>query len=312
MDKNISHYFDASLKTKSYDLTILDSGVQLPIPALSTTIVKSNYIFQYVISGQGTITVGNKQYSYSKGDFLCLRPNVVLQYHSDKKDPFSLYWIEFLSSSMEKILTNMGFSEENAVLHFDDKKILNQFKKIHISTKNNSLVGMLSSISALFSLMSYVISKNDAPPQKEKNNEDVYVEKAIWFIENNFSEQIDIEDIAKHVYLSRHYLTRIFTKKLQISPIQYLMRFRLNQAQNMLLSSKLSIRDVAINCGFNSPSNFAMQFKAFKGITPTECRKSTPPSRSLVASPRYCHAALYYAKNPARKRLSAQGFSVLT
>ncbi len=281
MNDNLLHRFDTSLRTKPYDLTILNSGVQAPIPALSTTFVKSNYIFQYVVSGKGSITVNNKRYSYIKGDFLCLRPNTVLHYNADKKDPFSLYWIEFLSSSMEKVLTEMGFSEDNAVIHFDDKKILNQFKKIHTSTKNNSLAGMLSSVSALFSLMSYVISINDTPPLKEKNNVDVYVDKAIWFIENNFSQEIGIRDVAEHVYLSRHYLTRIFTKKLQISPIEYLMRFRINQAQNMLVSSKLSVKDVAIHCGFNSPSNFAMQFKAITGITPSEYRKSTPPLRDI-------------------------------
>ena len=78
---------------------------------------------------------------------------------------------------------------------------------------------------------------------------------------------------AAGLSLSSAKISRCFKKMLQISPVQYLLKYRVMQGAEMLLANPASsISEVAAYCGFDSPSNFAKMFKRFYSCTPREYR----------------------------------------
>ena len=73
--------------------------------------------------------------------------------------------------------------------------------------------------------------------------------------------------------ISERECLRCFQKMLQISPIQYLLKYRVMQGAKMLLEDPAaSISEAAVRCGFDSPSNFTKMFRRFYNCTPREYR----------------------------------------
>ena len=65
---------------------------------------------------------------------------------------------------------------------------------------------------------------------------------------------------------------RKFKETYGVSPIDYLLRIRTEQAEDFLLHSQLSIAEISLMCGFNDPGYFCRTFKKQTGVTPTKYR----------------------------------------
>jgi AraC-like DNA-binding protein len=89
------------------------------------------------------------------------------------------------------------------------------------------------------------------------------------FIENNFTSDITISDIAGAACMSTFHFNRVFKKMIGYSPYQYLMAFRLEKAKS-LLAGAATVSDVAYEVGFNSLENFSYTFRKYTGLSPTE------------------------------------------
>ncbi len=99
------------------------------------------------------------------------------------------------------------------------------------------------------------------------------VRKAIRYIENNFSLDISLEDISRHLSVSPYYFSRLFSKTAGMSYKTYLNSVRIEKAIVFLMSTNETIIDIAYECGFNSIRTFNRVFKTVKGYSPSELRK---------------------------------------
>ena len=98
------------------------------------------------------------------------------------------------------------------------------------------------------------------------------LQNAINFIREEFSDNIQIADIAAATNCSTSYLSRIFKKHLGKSPYCYLTEYRLFFAEK-LLRNQFSVTDVASMSGFCDSSVFIKRFKKSFGITPLKYKK---------------------------------------
>ncbi len=92
-------------------------------------------------------------------------------------------------------------------------------------------------------------------------------------IHENYADEIKLDDMADVAGLSKKYFSNFFKDMTQLTPVQYLMQYRIEQASKKLLTSNLSITQIAELCGFNNVSYFIKTFKVFRGTSPTEYRK---------------------------------------
>jgi transcriptional regulator GlxA family with amidase domain len=98
--------------------------------------------------------------------------------------------------------------------------------------------------------------------------DNLLINEAIKFINIEFGQDITIEMLAKLSCLSKSHFSKLFTDEMKVSPIIYLKTIRLQNAKKMLRSKKLTITQVATQCGFNSTSYFSKQFKEVFNETP--------------------------------------------
>lgn len=148
-------------------------------------------------------------------------------------------------------------------------------KNNNFATSNQFLLESL-----LYSFFS-ILSKDIKTILPTNDNNNLYVKKAIEFIENNYTNNLKITDIAKYVCITRNYLYLLFRKHLNISPQEYLANYRITRAEQLLNTTTLSIETISNSCGYQDPLVFAKAFKAKKGFTPSQYRKSFSPKISF-------------------------------
>ena len=93
------------------------------------------------------------------------------------------------------------------------------------------------------------------------------------FIHENYQEKITLEEIAEAAAVSTRECLRCFRMSVKQSPMEYLIDYRLRMAKKLLETTDVPVTEVALRCGFNSPSYFTKQFRENFGFTPKTCRK---------------------------------------
>jgi len=87
------------------------------------------------------------------------------------------------------------------------------------------------------------------------------------FIDDNYQESIDLEQISKQAFLSRFHFHRLFKQVYKRTPLQYITQKRLDKAKD-LLSENIPVTDVCNEVGFESLGSFSVLFKKEIGFAP--------------------------------------------
>jgi AraC-like DNA-binding protein len=109
--------------------------------------------------------------------------------------------------------------------------------------------------------------------QKHENTP-LPLKKAINYINQNFQDNIDIVQIAEKAGVSSSHLHLLFREHLKISPLQLIIKHRLQKAQELLVSSDLNVKEICFESGFSDLNNFCSFFKRKTGKTPISYRNS--------------------------------------
>lgn len=92
--------------------------------------------------------------------------------------------------------------------------------------------------------------------------------QVIQMMEANIEDPISPADLAEEVGMSTRQLERLFRRYLNRSPKRYYMELRLQKARNLLMQTDMSVINVALACGFASPSHFSKCYRAHYNTTP--------------------------------------------
>jgi len=99
-------------------------------------------------------------------------------------------------------------------------------------------------------------------------------EKCMQLIQEHFSESIDMDRLAREMFVSPSYLNRVFKRRYGTTPILYLNRYRIEVAREMLVQTDSKISAVARFVGLEDPKHFAKLFKRTTGYTPAAYREA--------------------------------------
>lgn len=184
----------------------------------------------------------------------------------DKKHDFTVndgyehFWFCFDGTGISRLLSVFGISD-NRHIHFyiSDfgrvKDILyTTFAELH-RTKSE-----VAAKSALLSVLPYMREKDGV------GRTDVM--RARLFIERNYRHKISMCDVAKHIAISEKHLCRKFKKEFGMPPQKYLVKVRMERANELLRSGEMTVGEVADSVGYDSPLTFSQMYKRHFGISP--------------------------------------------
>ena len=119
---------------------------------------------------------------------------------------------------------------------------------------------------------SFIRSSTSAPIGQGSSLRDFYIKEAISFIEQNFQNNISVEDIATSCGLNRSYFGKIFHEYTGKSPQDFLISYRMSKAAELLKLTKLSVADIGNAVGYPNQLHFSRAFKNVYGISPRQWR----------------------------------------
>ncbi|MDO4562368.1 MAG: AraC family transcriptional regulator [Clostridia bacterium] len=98
------------------------------------------------------------------------------------------------------------------------------------------------------------------------------LETARNYIIENYNQDISLSDVANYVYISTSHFARAFKKAYDVSPIQFLLRVRIQKAQTMLEQTDKKVGEIALEVGFSAQQRFNDIFRKQIGVSPGEYR----------------------------------------
>ncbi|WP_240417224.1 response regulator transcription factor [Paenibacillus periandrae] len=99
------------------------------------------------------------------------------------------------------------------------------------------------------------------------------VEKAKQYISGNINKELSREDIASSVYLNPDYLSRLFKKETGLALSEYLLVERFKEAKSLLVTTNMTVSEIASSLGYSNFSHFAKMFRRMARMNPLEYRK---------------------------------------
>lgn len=100
------------------------------------------------------------------------------------------------------------------------------------------------------------------------------LKQAIDYIQAHLGENVSLSELANELGMSQYYFCRLFKQSTGLSPHQYLIHQRIEQAKHLLKNPDQTITFVAMECGFANSSHFAKYFHRVTGMNPKQFRKS--------------------------------------
>jgi len=242
-----------------------------------------------VYEGNGINVVEGFEYPIVAGDVFVLNPG---QQHAYKETHHLhlcniLFDVEIMGlnsldmphlpgfHALFRLEPNLRKKNFNSRLHLHDKELLkarNIIEEIEREMEAQNPGFRLISKSLLLLLIGK-LGRWYEHVSREDSAKLMQIAKSIAHMEQTLYEPLSVSELAKMANMSERAFYRVFQKATGVSPNQYLTNLRLTQACELLKHSKMSITDIAYECGFQDNSYMTRQFKKHLGHTPSAFRK---------------------------------------
>lgn len=240
--------------------------------------VRNHYLFHYIISGTGTLFSDDSkgithEYQIKSGQGFLICPKQTNTYSADAEHPWEYVWVEFDGLRVKEMLNLSGLSIDSPVYHSNAKDLSQNMKNEMLYIAQHSEESSFHLIGHLYLAIDYLTrSASSRITIKGGKLSDFYVRESISFIEQNFQNDITVEDISAFCNLNRSYFGKIFHQAVGKSPQEFLINYRMSKAAELLKLTNLSIHDISNAVGYTNQLHFSRAFKNVYDISPKQWR----------------------------------------
>jgi AraC-like DNA-binding protein len=240
------------------------------------------YKFYFPISGEVLLVIDSQPYHIKKDKVYFI--NAYRLQEQIYRETMDVYWLHFvprsllLSCCLAKAPLCFMWDIDSIPFEHDD---FDSFKRLfdNPSAEENklSLYAGIDVKCHVTSILLYMISSLLTKCDIQINQ---YIEgynkllPAVDFINQNFYKNIQLFDIAEQVHLHPVYFLRLFKQILQLTPMEYIKRKRMESAFQQVITTNRSIADIAEKLGYCSQFYFSQVFKQYYGLSPNYLRNS--------------------------------------
>ena len=226
----------------------------------------------YFIGGEGHFRIGGTLHAVYPGSlFLCPPriPHAVAALNDE--DPISYYAILFTLADIPEA------SELEALLYNSSAKPSKDigmnyrffFEELKERSRSASAARRQAAIHQLISFL-YLIGDGNLPSGEPGN---VHLERALDMMQEKVYGKLRLPDVAEQLGITESYMIRLFRRKLNITPMKYFTRLKVEAAAALLADTPLAVYQIADRLKFYSEYHFSRVFKHYTGSAPTVYRK---------------------------------------
>ena len=246
----------------------------------------------YCTDGNFEAYLSGVKYTFKKGEMIVINSNEIHSIYScgEEKNRYIVVKVlpELLYDNEQSIaeakyflLFMSGNSTQQKIFpshKIDNTDLPNAFAEIEQEFTSGKYGFELSVKLNIFKIFLYIVREYEKNGNLVSSsiNENIaqHLCNVLDYMETNYADQISMKQAAEMCYMSYNYFSRVFRKFIGKSFNEYLIDIRLWHAKKLLISSNISITEIAQNTGFGTTSYFIEAFKKHTGATPMRFKKS--------------------------------------
>lgn len=233
--------------------------------------VHQNYAeILFIVNGTAQVTVSSKANEVHAGDVIVILPGLVHGLSSSKKDP-SLIFCCGLEGVDPHILPGgiCPITSSGEYLQAFQNIADTLYRLVtHDAEVNQTVCSLLGASLAAMCYQLFCNVKTEYPYSDKSFARDVLI-----YIDEHYQHKHTLQSLAAAFYVSPGHLSNEFKRIYGISPINYLIDRRICEARWQLINTKMPIRQIAENIGYDNPYYFAKLFHTRTGTFPDDYRK---------------------------------------
>lgn len=235
--------------------------------------VREHYLMHYCLAGRGVYRAQGISYEIGPGEGFLILPGELSSHQADLEEPWNHIWVGFTGTKSAEYLKCCGLDREHRTYQCAQPQRLEACVEAMIGFDTAGAGNELLLLGELYTFLGLVAQSTQSQVRRSRETGSEYVEIAAEYIRKHFQEDLTVAKLARYVGLNRSYLTTVFQNTVNMSPQQYLMRFRMERAAQMLQEGDLTVGEIARSCGYPDPLTFSKAFKRTMGATPSQYRR---------------------------------------
>ena len=266
MKEDITYFSTPEKKPPFYismsGISYCDGSYHIKRPDSHCTVV------EYVISGKGTVSDGERTFVAKGGDIYIMRQNQIHDYKSDAKDPWVKMFINIRGLFAEELLASYGFDKDIVI---SCEGMEEDFHRIIDITKDRSLSDSEIFSRAVLEFHSFVIKLS------EKRNSTGYDDMAMLrdHLAKNTDRIVSNKELSELIHRCEDYCIKKFSTAYGKTPYEYQIDKKINAAKMLLKSTGLTVCEIAEKLGYSDQHYFSNLFKKRCGVSPTKYKKQS-------------------------------------
>ena len=262
------YYVDS--RTADTNTVVSLAGITYPNPDYFMNRISSTiFVFEYILSGKGTVICGNTQYSVTSGDVYILKEGENHLYYSDKSDPMKKIWFNVSGKIISHLLSDYRLGNVNVIENYGCSADFFEIRKNLLACravgKNHN-----NDIDLLFHKLICNLSQHFYKIHSASSEADILK----TYIDSHVSEKINLQKLSSLIFCSPSKTINIFKSAFNQTPYDYLLEKKIQTASMLLRNTSMKITDICNEIGFSDSHYFSRLFKQKTGASPMEYKKT--------------------------------------
>lgn len=191
---------------------------------------------------------------------------------ADKDEPWEIYWCVWKGEISNTAAAKLNNYKDNTIYRLENDIDLSELFNflIYQPHRERRIPKIVNGFADILLSDCHIIQKSPHSPVKDARAKIIMDIQS--YINSNYLDT-SVEKIAEHFHYNRKYITRIFHEYTGMTLCDFIREAKLHQAELYLLSTSVSVEEVAFKSGYSNYSSFIKAFKKKNGITPTEFKE---------------------------------------
>ena len=235
--------------------------------------IHSHLEMVYICQGSAIATADDRSFEIGPGDLFLAFPNQIHYY--EKREPVNIYLTIFSDAIHPQLQALLAGKLpvcpvlKKQVLPPDLPRELGDVSRLFRSASAYDRMTATGRLLAILGQLLPLFSYRQAPEDHDS------VKRILGYCMEHYTEPLTLDTLARELYLSKFYISHVFTGRMGISFPRFLGKLRIDHACR-LLEKKVPVTQAAFGAGFSSVRTFNRTFQTEKGLTPREYRKKFP------------------------------------
>jgi len=222
----------------------------------------------YLVEGSTKYFIEDELFAIKPGEMIFIPKNVYHKTTSDAERVLLFFDENDVGENLLKYIDELFENKHIIIKGKYHNKVTELLYKIE-KEENDKKIGYRDMQNLYTRELLILISRHRAEESSEKETPShQLIQDVAKYISSNYAEDLSLKVLSEHFAITPNYLSKQFKKLTSVGLSDYINITRVAAAEKLLVTTNLSITEIAFLCGFNDSNYFAAVFKKIKGITP--------------------------------------------